>query len=264
LDLSGTNTYGGATSITGGTLLVSGTGSINNTTGVTVNSGTTFRYNSSTAYSGGAITNSGGHVAGSGNLGAIVLGGSGSVDPGNSPGILMAGSTNPTGGLAYNFEYTLANVAPTWNAGAGNSGNDVLQLTGATPFSSSLAAGNVVSLYLGVGTLTAGDVFTGGFFTNNSASFLSSISGATYNYYLLNGSGSVSYNGLNYDAYTGPLTFTLNTVQVPTANFTTGTVANGYVMQFTATSTIPEPQTYAMMLGGAAMLILMQRRRRKV
>jgi len=255
LTLTANNTYNGTTTISSGTLLVSGAGSINKTTGINVASGSTLRYNSTVAYTGGAIANSG-VIAGSGNLGTTVLGGSGSIDPGNSPGILTAGSTNPTSGLDYNFEFTLKNANPTWNNSSA-SGNDVLRLTGGTPFSSALGGTNTISLYLNVGSLAANDVFTGGFYTDASSSFLSSISGAQFRYYLYNASGGTTYNGLNYDLYAGSLTFNVATVSL-SADFGSGLI-NGYSMQFTA---VPEPATWALLAFSLTTVMVMRRRRR--
>ncbi|MEI7956473.1 MAG: autotransporter-associated beta strand repeat-containing protein [Verrucomicrobiota bacterium] len=254
LTLGGTNTYSGATTITSGTLLVSGTGSINSTSGVTVSSGTTFRYNSTTAYSGGAIANSG-VVSGSGNLGTAVLGGSGSIDPGNSPGILTAGSTNPTGGLAYNFEFTVKNANPTWG-NATNSGNDVLRLTGGTPFSAALTSGNTVSMYLNVSSLAANDVFTGGFYTDHNATFTSNIAGATFKYYLYSATGGTTYNGVKYDLYSGSLTFNVDTL-AKSADFGSGPIS-GYSMEFTA---VPEPATWALLAFSLTTVMVLRRRR---
>ena len=68
----------------------------------------------------------------------------GLVGPGNSPGILAATSVDPSGGLDFAFEFTQANPDYT-NAAA--SGNDLLSISGLTPFTSSLTSANVVSIY---------------------------------------------------------------------------------------------------------------------
>jgi len=255
LSLTNTNTYSGATNVTGGTLAITGTGSINSSSSLTVSSGATFRYNSSTALTIGSITNSG-TIAGSGNLTGITLGGSGSVDPGNSPGILTASATDPSGGLDYNFEMTAGATMPTWSNAAA-SVNDILRLTSGAPFVSNLGSGNVVSVYFGNGiTPTAGDVFNGGFFTDNNTAFLSAISSATFQYFVYNALGGTSYNGNNYDVYAGP-TINVGTVSVASADFAGGTVTGGYVSQFTV---IPEPNVAAL-LGGLGTLLLLRRRR---
>ena len=72
LELSGDNNYSGATAITNGTLAVTGSGDINSTSGVTIASTGTFRYNSSVAYTGGAIANNGGTITGTGPIGVSV------------------------------------------------------------------------------------------------------------------------------------------------------------------------------------------------
>ncbi len=247
------NSYTGATNVNGGTLVVSGTGDINQSSGVVIASGATFRYNSTTALSVG-ITNNGGSVSGSGNLGSVVLGGTGSIDPGNSPGIMTAGSTDPSGGLDYNFEFTKAGVLPDWDTPAASI-NDVLRLTGLDPFSSqTLDADNVISIYLDVASLANGNIFTGGFYTDNNADFLAAINSATFQYFLADDMGLTDYMGNTYTAYSGPLSFSWSTVS-QTADFGAGNV-NGFVSQF---AVIPEPS--AALLGSLGLLALLRRRR---
>jgi len=227
LEMSGTSSYTGATWVHSGTLVVNG--SIATSSGVTVTVG--------------------GAVGGSGSVAAI--GGAGSVDPGNSPGILTTPSVNPTGGLDFNFEFTQLG-SPTWS-NASASGNDVLRLTdGATPITAALTASNAINVYLGLPSLGFGDTFRGGFFTDRDVDFLTSFENATFNYFLAGAGGSVSYGGVTYDPYLGPLTFDWLTVSV-TANFSGGS-ETGYVSQFTA---VPEPGTWvliavAVTVGGIA------------
>lgn len=242
LALNGTNSYFDETTVGAGTLLVNGT--LSNTLSVTVASGA--------------------RLGGSGTINATV-GGAGSINPGNSPGIQTFTQVDPSGGLDFNFEFTLANSAPVWS-NATASGNDVLRLSsGSTPFASALDSSNVLSLYLGVSSLSAGDVFTGGFFTDLSADFLSSLANATGVFYVLgDGNGTFNYNGVNYYTlaqYDNTLEFDLSTVLVSAADFAGGTVNNGYVMEWTAMP-IPEPSTYAMLALGLGALWLLRRKGR--
>ena len=192
-------------------------------------------------------------LGGSGVMANATLSGSGSINPGNSPGIMTASATNPSGGLDYNFEFTAANTAPTYGNAAAST-NDVLRLTNATPFTANLDSANIITLYLNVGSLTQGDVFTGGFYTDNNASFLTAIGSATFQYFLADAGGATTYEGDTYTAYAGPLAFDVSTV-AQTADFGAGDV-NGYVTQFTV---VPEPR--AALLGGLGLLALLRRRR---
>lgn len=81
LEMTENSTYTGKTWVHTGTLVVDGT----------------------IASSSGVSLDSGGTLAGWGLTAAIA--GSGSVDPGHSPGILTAPSANPAAGLDFNFEF---------------------------------------------------------------------------------------------------------------------------------------------------------------
>jgi fibronectin-binding autotransporter adhesin len=201
------------------------------------------------------VVNAGAVLGGSGAASLATLSGAGSIDPGNSPGILAASDLVPTGGIDFNFEFTQKGVHPDWgNATA--SINDVLRLTSATPFTAPLDGSNAVSLYLP--SIDVGDQFTGGFYTDNNANFLGSISGAAFTYYVSDVSGNVPYNGGNYSLYTGPNTVSVNTVQVPSANFAGGTATNGWSTQFIV---VPEPGTLALAGLGIAGVVYAIRRR---
>lgn len=113
-------------------------------------------------------------------------------------------------------------------------------------------------------TASSGDAFftggpraiTGGFFTDLPESFADSISGATYNYYFANGSGSTTYNGASYDSKAQYESIVLGTNMLitvttvaQTANFGSGGDINGQVMQV---QVVPEPSTYALLALAAA------------
>ncbi len=242
----------GAAGNTGNTLRI-GTGGTLAAASITTHTGNALVINGAVTSTSMVVT---GSLSGSGNMANATLSGSGSINPGNSPGVMTAAATDPTGGLDYNFEFTAGDALPAWNAPAA-SGNDVLRLTTIpTPFTASLSAANEVNIYLNAGALTAGEVFTGGFYTDGNADFLSSISSGTFTYLVATPGGAIHYNGTNYAVYSGPLSFTLATVSQP-ANFGAGMV-NGYTMQFTV---IPEPGTCTL-LGLSLGALLIRRRPR--
>lgn len=262
---SGTARITGAVSGTGG-LALSGhrlelTGSSSYTGGTWVHAGT-LAVDGSIAASSGVILEAGAALAGTGRVSGIS--GAGAVGPGASPGILTATSVNPAAGLDFHFEFSQAG-APTW-ANAAASGNDVLRLTaGAAPITTALGAGNALNVYLGATSLSFGDTFQGGFFTDAAVDFLASIQNGSFAYYVLgDGAGTATtHNGQGY--YVLDTSFwadfdsvTLSTVTVPSANFAGGTVTNGRVMQITI---VPEPGAALLALVGAGVAAAAMRRR---
>ncbi|MEX1115174.1 MAG: PEP-CTERM sorting domain-containing protein [Akkermansiaceae bacterium] len=233
LEVTASNSYTGATWVHAGQLSVNGR--IDTSSGVSVG-----RY---------------GSLSGSGRVAAIS--GSGSIDPGNSPGILTAPSVDPSGGLDFNFEFTGLN--PVYST-ALNSVNDLLRLTAAAPFTASLSQANTVNIYFSFVSLNPGSTYTGGFFTDQVNDFLTSINQSLFLYYVpAAGDGQVTYNGAEYDLYTGE-EITVSTVS-QTAGFADGTVA-GRVTQF---QVVPEPSTYALLvLGAGAVAVVRWGRRRAV
>ena len=226
LTLSGNSLFSGATTVSAGTLLVNG--SLASTAGLNVASGA--------------------FLGGSGSL-ASTIAGAGLVGPGNSPGILTAFAVDPSAGTAFSFELT-GTGAPAWSV-ASASVNDVLHLTSASPFTSQLNSSNAVNIYFQVASLAAGDTFQGGFFTDATlaqSNLLSNVSAGSFNYFVQgNGSGSNPYNGVNYytlEEYLGLVPsitgVTRSSQTVASANFATGTVTNGQVVELVI---VPEPDT---------------------
>ena len=222
--LTGTQAYTGATKVSGGTLFVNG--SIASSSGVEVMSGAT--------------------LGGSGTVSNIS--GAGMVGPGNSPGILTSTSVDGSTGLDFMFEFTQSVVSGTSTpifSNASASGNDVLRLTGATPFTSALDADNIVTIDFSAVTLSIGDVYRGGFYAD-SGDFLTSINSAAFNFI-----------GVDPEFY-----IMISTAQV-LANFPGGN-ANGYITQFTV---IPEPTTmtlFGLSMGGLLIAACRKKREKAV
>ena len=228
LTIAGNNTYTGATLIDSGTLKVNGS----------IASGTLSLAAAS-------------WLTGTGSV-AGVLTGAGSVGPGSSPGVLTA-SRLSSSAMAFAFELT-ASGSSVWSDPG--SLNDVLRLTGATPFDVALGSGNAVNVYFDVDSIAPWESFQGGFFTDAQADFLADVDNATYNYYVKSAGGSVSYNGTNYVgistwAATNMPNFTgVTLVTKPvTTDFGSGAVS-GYTTDFIV---VPEPNTLA---SGAIGLVL--------
>jgi len=244
--ITGTVSGNGSLALTGGRLDLDGNSTYSGTTWV----------HSGRLNVGGNITSSqevilddAGALYGTGNVSTVS--GSGSVDPGNSPGILTATSLITEEGLIFNFEFAQTGSPDYGSANA--SGNDVLRLTGATPFSQALTTANEVNIFFDVASLAEADTFRGGFFTDNDVPFFGSIAGAVFLYYLANPSGTILYNGVNYVAYAGPFTFSLSTVG-ETAAFSSGS-QTGFVMQIS----VPEPGTVPLIAGGILLAFLATR-----
>lgn len=220
--ISGSISDGGSLALSGGTLTLSGNSSY---TGKTwVHEGTL--HVSGNIDSSASITiDEYGVLIGSGAVPSIS--GSGSVSPGDSPGILSAPSIDPADGLDFQFEFTAAS-APQFNT-ATSSINDLIRLTGAGAFTSPLTTANTLSIYLNVPSVTAGQAFLGGFFTDLENDFGGTISNASIEIYLADGSGPISFNGQTYSVYEGPFVFTPST-QAQSADFGSG-VVNGQIMQ---------------------------------
>jgi fibronectin-binding autotransporter adhesin len=272
-DYSGTSANTGSYSVTGGTFIVSGNGSINSGSGVSINSnalptftpavfnyqssvglsktvtygtgGGTFAYNTSAAYTGGALhVGANDILTGSGNLGttAVSIGSGGTIAPGQldpATGTLTQGATTLLTGGNYNFLIADATGA----AGVGYS--------------------TVNATSLDISSLTAGS------FTINLESLSGSSTGdaanfdptQNYSFVLINAADGITdtFNAADFtvDAFAnnGANGFT-NTVD-PYAVWSVSEQGDNLVLNYT----VPEPSTYAMLLGGLAFLALCVRRK---
>ena len=250
--LTGINTYTGATTISAGQLQIGegGTAGSLASTAVSVASGAT--------------------LAGAGSIAGSV-GGDGFIAPGNSPGILaIGGQFQPTASTGFAFEF-LALGEPDYSAPTASI-NDVLRVSGTTPFSSSLASTNVVNVYLDVTSIAENDTFIGGFFTDaDSGSFdlSSAVVPATYEYFVTgDGGGNVTYNNVTYYTLADYITqfgagitgVTASVITVPIAAFADGTVLNGQMTQFIV---VPEPGQLALVATGLVAAVGLLGRGRK-
>lgn len=195
-------------------------------------------------------------LSGTGKVTARVAGGT--VAPGNSAGILTAGSTasavTSSVTTSYAFEFTSLGT-PDFGSPAA-SGNDVLRLTDlTTPFGSALSSANEIDVYFNLTTgVHLGDTFFGGFFTDKNAPFDNSVLGATWRVFLADPLGDIDFNGTKYRASTDRVA--VSTVP-QTANFGAGNV-NGYITRVTV---VPEPGVAASLFAGICALFFGARRR---
>jgi len=247
LELSATNTYRGATTVSEGTLKV--TGSIAASSGVSVASGAT--------------------LSGSGIV--PIISGAGLVSPGASPGILTAEQVDPSTGLDFAFEFKALGSPDYDYVEPASSINDVLRITDPnTPFTQALSSinGNDAYIYFNMDVLYNG-AYKGAWYTDKGSGFDGSITGATYHYYVYgDGTGPTTFNNVKYWALTAYYPGALVSVSTvaETANFGLGDV-HGYVTQFSVTGAVPVggggviPEPAALGLVGIMLLALRGRRR---
>ena len=231
---SGNSTFSGAISGTGG-LAKSGSGVLTFTgtgtfTGPTTVTGGGLKINGSIAQSPVTVTG-GGVLSGAGTVGNLTLGAGGVLSPGNSPGTLAAGNTIFGGGASTIWQINQA----TGGTAGGNPGWDLVNISGSLTITAT--SGNTYTF-----TLQTLDVTTGltglpaGFNPNQSYSFVTAattggISGFSVGAFTIDTSGVVP--GL-------PGTWSLEQS------------GNNLDVVYSVTA-VPEPSTYAALLGAAAL-----------
>ncbi|MFM8494240.1 MAG: autotransporter-associated beta strand repeat-containing protein [Planctomycetia bacterium] len=186
-------------------------------------------------YAGVSVTLDQGTLDGSGSVGAVS--GPGTIAPvaDFGPTVLTATSITASATTGFLFEFNTANADPSW-ASPTASGNSVLRLTDGTPLPTALGSGNAVQLFLNVTSLTAGDAFTGGFFTTADAT--ASIAGGSYQTYVYgDGFGTdITSNGVgwyslaSYNTRQGSALSAGISMVATTASFD-GSPTSGYVMR---------------------------------
>jgi autotransporter-associated beta strand protein len=236
--LSGSNGYAGATKVTGGTLIVSG--SLSGSSAVTVGN--------SASLGASAI------LAGSGKVGNLTLGaaiGNTGAEVQPSDGVAEAlgvGTTLTTGAFAI-----LASSSSTLALQVGRSdGTDKVSLGGDSSdkinaTSVSLNSSGKLSLSLESGyNITVGDVL---YLIISSAAPTGTLAS------VVNGS-AITSNDFTWDGYNWQIGY----------NVTSGGVFSGgddVAIEALSVVAVPEPGTWAMLLGGTGMLIAIQRVRRR-
>jgi autotransporter-associated beta strand protein len=230
LTLNGANTYNGNTTLNAGTLIAA-----NNTAlGVAQGAG-----NANVFVNGGDLVIANGVVLGN----AITMGTLGTIT-GNGTAALggtVSGTGTLTGTLAFN-----AGSAYTWSLSSlkdsstiiGSAGTDFSQLTNTG--SLSLLSGALLNLVLGTQTPDATNAFWS---SNRSWTLISST-----------GSGTITGSALSVT--------NSQSAWASLGSFTTSLTGNNLTLDWT-TSAVPEPSTYAAILGAVALTGVFVRRRRQ-
>lgn len=234
--LEGPSTYSGGTAISGGTLVAGATNALG-TGPVTLSGGRLVAAPGITLNNPFSFS-AGGTLGGSGTLGApITVGSGGHLAPGNSPGIMTftAGLTLASGGYL-DFEVQSANGAP-------GTGYDLLSISGA-PLDISATPGSPFTLkIISLNASSApGDV----------ADFSSA---SEYSWIIASSAAGIT--GFSADNFY--IDSTLFTNDLGSRGFMLSLSGNDLVLSFT---TVPEPETYALLLLGLLPVAQALRRRR--
>jgi fibronectin-binding autotransporter adhesin len=290
MTVTNNNTYSGGTSLTGGTFYANNQGGVS-VTPLSTNTNTITPTNTT-----GSATGSGSVTVGSG----AVLAGTGTIAPGvGSTGVtVQSGGTLASGGVQSNASPYQATAGLTLNNTAGLS--NILSVNGGSTLTFALGAGSSAPLsyanpitdssFLNVVGNTAGEINfdttsttaitidlvdltttapnTISLGLRNQSPYLLIQAGADSDYDLLT-SGGYDQNGYVLGTSTGTGvsdTFNLEVTALgsPTPINTTNNYQNLQLYLYNGDlEVVPEPGTWALMIGGLALLILVQRRKSK-
>ena len=235
LILAGANSFTGTTTVNAGTLKVASGGSISSSA-TTINSGGTL----DVAGTAGSVTvNNQGTLKGSGTVSALTIASGGTLAPGNSTGILNAGSTTFASGGNYKWEID------TFGGVVGNNW-DFLNITGDLTISATSGSKFIIDV---ISLLSSTD--TAGLASNFN-------DGTNYTFAIATASGTISGYAAN--------AFSINTAafQNPfTGTWGTSLSNDGKSLNitYTAATAIPEPSTGILFLSALGILALRQRGR---
>jgi fibronectin-binding autotransporter adhesin len=216
LILSGNNSYNGATSVDAGVLRISG--SVGNSA-VTVNSG--------------------GTLAGTGTIGAMIVKGGGTIAPGVSPGTLNTGAQTWGGGGNYNWEINNAGGAK-----GSDPGWDFLNIAGTLTINAT--SGSAFNIKLTSLTLA------------NQSGQASNFDN-TQNYAWTIATASSGIVGFDSDKFNFDTSSFQNALGV--GSFGISVLGNDLNLTFTA---VPEPHEYALVVGLGLIGFAIWRRRRQM
>ncbi|MDT8390742.1 MAG: autotransporter-associated beta strand repeat-containing protein [Lentisphaeria bacterium] len=248
LTLAGSNTYGGATTVSNGTLEISPTGTLSNGGGITVNgAGTKFIYNSDTALT-GLVTVTEGTIGGTGTINsntAIIAGTGVILSPGNSPGSQTLADVTWAGGGTYKWEI---NDAEALTAGT-DPGWDLLTVS--DTFSLTATSGNQFTIDITSLDLanSPGDAVN---FNNNSYSWrILDTTGTGYDLATAFGDGSM------FNLFTDNFSNPFNSFDIVLGN----TVGGSDTELWLTYTLIPIPEPSTMILAGLGLMGVCFRRR---
>ena len=234
-DLTGVNTYTGATTVNGGTLLVSTGGSIAQSLLTTVTTGATLTANGTV----GAVTvNTGGTLNGAGTVGITTV--AGTLTPGNSPGVLNVNG-NLTMASGGNMVWELfANTATQ----ASPAVFDQVLVSGILTF----AGSNGITLNFGTTAGGSTVSWSDSFWSSNRSFLIYDVAGSTTGFL------NLSLLNTSFNDATGAA------LAESQGNFTVSQLGSDVFLNYNA---IPEPSTGTLLGFGFGGLVLTRLLRRK-